>query len=231
MTKRPLLLLHAALGSEAQLKPLAPLLSANFEVHTLDFEGHGARSSTADFSIDRFTDNTLAYLQENNIEQVDIFGYSMGGYVALNLAQKHPNRVGAIFTFGTKFNWSMEAAERETKMLNPKVIAQKVPRFAEKLRLAHHGNDWKEVLTKTAEMMLGLAAGKKLSDQDYNQIQHRVLIGIGSLDKMVSVEESEHVADQLGNAQSSTIDGFHHAIEKNELETLTNMITDFVNQV
>lgn len=231
MKKQPLLLLHAALGSKQQLEPLAQLLSDHFRVYSLDFEGHGAFSSEADFSIERFADNTLTFLAKQQLEKVDIFGYSMGGYVALQLAKSHPEKVGSIFTFGTKLNWTIEAAERETKMLNPEVIAQKVPHFAEKLKQVHAGNDWQSVLHKTAAMMRNLAVGAKLSDQDFNQIQHRVLITVGAIDKMVSVQESEHVAGQLGNAECRVIEGFQHAIEKNDTEALAGMVSAFVNQI
>ena len=40
MTQK-LLLLHGALGSKEQFTALNEQLSSEFEVHTLDFEGHG----------------------------------------------------------------------------------------------------------------------------------------------------------------------------------------------
>jgi pimeloyl-ACP methyl ester carboxylesterase len=66
-------------------------LEDSFEVHTLNFRGHGGRNFGAeDFSIDCFTEDVLNYLEEQNLDEIAILGYSMGGYVALNLAKKTP---------------------------------------------------------------------------------------------------------------------------------------------
>ena len=66
------------------------------------------------------------------------------------------NIINSIVTFGTKFNWSKEAAAKEVKMLNPEVIEEKVPKFAQMLKDTHAPNDWKTLLHKTAAMMKGL---------------------------------------------------------------------------
>ena len=54
----------------------------------------------------------------------------MGGYVALQLANKHPKYVQKIITLGTKFAWDKETAAKEVKMLNPEKIEEKIPAFA-----------------------------------------------------------------------------------------------------
>ena len=76
-------------------------------------------------------------MNENYIQTIDIFGYSMGGYVALWLARFYPDRVGKIFTLGTKLKWNDEEAEKEIKMLNPEKVELKVPAFAQQLAERH----------------------------------------------------------------------------------------------
>ncbi len=226
--KNNLLLLHGALGSEAQLQSLQQLLANSFNVHTLNFEGHGGRFSKNDFCMEQFAANVVEKLQTLAISKTHIFGYSMGGYVALNLAKKHPELVDKIVTLGTKFNWSLEAALQEIKMLNPEKIQEKVPAFAKYLQELHQPNDWKEVVQKTADMMLALANGEKLTDDDLNQIQHKVLIGIGSLDTMVTIAESENAVLQLPNASLRIIDDVKHPIEKVDANILATVIRDFL---
>lgn len=132
--KKTLLLLHGALGSKQQFAELKKQLSDEFELYDLNFDGHGGSTTDEAFSIALFTQNALAFMDAQGLEQVAIFGYSMGGYVALNMALKHPNRVRQIITLGTKFDWTIESASREVKMLNPAVIEAKVPHFAQKLK-------------------------------------------------------------------------------------------------
>ena len=227
--KTPLLLLHGALGSQQQLQALAQLLATDYHIHLLNFAGHGGRANTADFSMELFVENVVDYLQENQLQQVSIFGYSMGGYVALCLALKHPHLVNKIVTLGTKFNWSQEAAAKEVKMLNPTIIAQKVPKFAAHLQATHAPNDWKVVLEQTAQMMLGLANGNQLQMEDLQQIQHQVCIGIGSLDNMVTVEESQKAAAALPQGTCQLLEGVYHPLEKNEQQVLAEYISHFLD--
>lgn len=223
-----ILILHGALGSAAQLNPLKSILEKSFEVHTLNFEGHGGRSfSERDFSIDSFTANVLDYLDENKIAQIDIFGYSMGGYVALNLALKAPSRVHRIFTLATKFAWSAESASKEVKMLDPVTIEEKVPAFAATLKERHAPLDWKEHLNKTAAMMLSLGNGDRLSIQDFRKIEHKVLLTVGSKDRMVSEEETQEVRKALLNGAFELLEGVKHPIEQVDLDLLAQQIKSF----
>ncbi|MBL4649040.1 MAG: alpha/beta fold hydrolase [Aureispira sp.] len=228
MKHQKLLVLHGALGSRAQLEPLKKALEDSFEVHTLNFRGHGGRDFGAEnFSIDCFTEDVLNYLQEQNLDKVAILGYSMGGYVALNLAKKHPNRVGKIFTLATKFAWSIENASKEVKMLNPDLMEEKVPAFAAVLKERHAPLNWKLHLKKTAEMMLELGEGAGLSSEDFSAITNEVLITVGSKDRMVSQEESEGVANLLPNGKFELLEGFKHPIEQVDLAFLAKKVTSF----
>lgn len=146
--KPALLLLHGALGAKSQLEPLKKIIENDFEIHLLNFEGHGDKNSNNDFSIELFAKNLLDFLNENNVEKVNIFGYSMGGYVALQLATQHPKRFEKIVTLGTKFKWSPEEAAKETRMLNPEKIEEKVPAFANYLNQLHTGRIGKSTCKK-----------------------------------------------------------------------------------
>lgn len=225
--KNPLLLLHGAIGSKAQMEPIKSLLSSDFEVHTFNFTGHGGRDSNGkDFSIDLFTQDVLDYMAENKIEQVDIFGYSMGGYVALNLARLHPEKVDKIFTLATQFAWAIDKAEKEVKMLNPITIEAKIPAFAKTLQERHAPQDWKEVLHKTGEMMMRLGAGERLTLDDLGVIETPLVVAVGDQDTMVSHGESELIAEML-NGEFLFLEGVPHPIEKVDLGLLEGYLRDF----
>lgn len=223
--EQKVLLLHGALGSKKQLDALRIKLQQSFEVHYLDFDGHGSNLSQSDFSIELFTQNVVDYMNEQAIEKIDVFGYSMGGYVAINTARLYPNRIKNIITLGTKFDWSLNAAQNEVKMLNPEVIEKKVPHFAEKL-LTEHTQDWKNVMQKTAALMLGMGEGKKIQDLEFKNINNKVTIGIGSADKMVTIAESQHTCHLLPNATLQVLENVPHPIDKIDTQILTNYIVD-----
>ncbi|MFN0016340.1 MAG: alpha/beta fold hydrolase [Saprospiraceae bacterium] len=222
--KKPLLLLHGALGSAAQFNDLKQGLSAERALFVHDFPGHGGQNTDTEFSISRFAASVLAFLEKNNLGAVDIFGYSMGGYVALWLARNHPDRVGRIVTLGTKLAWSPETAARETAMLNPEKISAKVPVFAQLLADRHTPADWQVVVRQTAGLLHDLGNGAALVEADYRAIDCPVVIGLGEADNMVSREESEQVANWLPNGRLEVLPGMKHPFEQVDQKMLATWL-------
>lgn len=223
----PLLLLHGAIGSSAQLKPIAAALTDR-EVHALDFSGHGGKPINGVFSIERFAADVLDFLDANHVAQADFFGYSMGGYVALFLAHTHPRRVGRILTLATKFEWSPEIAAKEIKMLDPEKITEKIPAFAAELEKRHTPNDWKQVLSQTAELMTGLGHENRLPAHDLASIAQTVRLMIGDRDTMVTLEETISVYRLLPNASLAVLPMTPHPIEKIAIDRLVQEIKSFI---
>jgi pimeloyl-ACP methyl ester carboxylesterase len=221
----PVLILHGALGSAAQLKPVMSTLESRSKmVHSLNFSGHGGAPFQPDFGIEQFAKDVLAYLDHHALQQVDIFGYSMGGYVALWLAAQHPHRVGKIVTLGTKFDWSVESSLQEVKKLNAEKILEKIPAFARILENRHAPNDWKMLLQRTAEMMLTLGKKSILTKEVLQTIQHPSLILLGDQDAMADRAYSEQVSAFLKNGRFQLLENTPHPIEKVSLEILADQI-------
>jgi esterase len=223
----PLLLLHGALGSAAQFDPLKTLLPEGREIYAPNFPGHGGAPDQGAFSIAGFAEYIQKYLSDNNLSQVDIFGYSMGGYVALYLACYHPDLVNRIFTLGTKFDWTPETAAREMAMLDPEKIEAKVPAFARILAERHAPADWKAVLLRTADMIYGLGAGSGLAPEDMAIITCPVTVGLGELDNMVTPEESKATASLLPNGLLNILPGSKHPIEQTDVVLLAKRLKKF----
>ena len=220
--KSDLILLHAALGCKKQLFFLKEKLEKQYNLHFLDFDGHGEKSNLVNkFSIDLFTDNLIEFIKSNNLKKVEIFGYSMGGYIALNLALKQPVLVSKITTYGTKLDWDLEFAEKEIKNLNPTKIKEKVPVFADYLE-SFHGPDWVYVVEKTEKMMLELGKGSALTNKEFSKILTPTNILIGDKDFMVSVKESEDVSHKLANGKLSIINDSNHTPDKWNVDAILN---------
>ena len=223
-----LLLLHGALGAAEQYASLLPILRAAGKVHTLDFEGHGgAAHLDRSFKAEHFVANVLDYLEENRLARVDIFGYSMGGHIALCLGRKNPERVRRIFTFATKFDWTPDTAEREASYLDPDLIIGKAPEFARALEARHGADRWKDVLKKTKEMTLCQGREKTLTDQDFQQINQPVRLSMGDRDKMVSLEETIRIYRLLPHAQLQIFPSTPHLIEQTSTKMLANAMMSF----
>jgi pimeloyl-ACP methyl ester carboxylesterase len=95
---RPLVLLHGGMsGIESSFGTILPLLAKSRRVIGVELQGHGR---TAD--IDRplryatMASDVVAFLDHLGIESADIYGYSVGGAVAIEVALQAPSRVGKL---------------------------------------------------------------------------------------------------------------------------------------
>jgi pimeloyl-ACP methyl ester carboxylesterase len=226
---RHLLLLHGALGSKEQFAFLDEKLSNNFIVHRFNLTAHGGNTIPADaLSIELFATDVLNYMQDQNIEQANIFGYSMGGYAAMYIAKHNPQKICKLITLATKFYWDETIAAREIKMLDAATIELKVPDFAQQLAKRHAPQNWKLLLNKTAEMMNELGKDNTLKQDDYITIRTPSLIMLGDRDKMVSLDETVAVYKSLSNAQMCVLPNTPHAFEQVNTDLLAYMISKFL---
>lgn len=225
---RQILLLHGAIGAADQLAPLAGALAELGSVNTLSFSGHGGKPLPEAFSIEAFADDVLHFLNEQGVAQSDLFGYSMGGYVSLYLARHAPERIGRVVTLATKFEWTPDIAAKESRMLAPETLAEKVPQFAQTLAHRHAPNDWKRVLQQTATMLHEMGARNPLSNEDFTAIEQQCLLLLGDRDKMVGLDETVNVYRLLPKAQMGVLPNTPHPIESLPVPTVALMMRRFL---
>ena len=223
-----LLLLHGAIGSAMQLETLAHKWSGRYKVHNLNLPGHGGTQGPEDFSMQHFTGYVKDYCLKQGLDKVAVFGYSMGGYVGLLLAQQEPQLVDKVVTLATKFEWSPDIAAREVKMLQPEVIRQKLPAFAKTLEERHGAGSWEAVLHKTAALLEGLGRENRLNETILAEMQTPVLLMVGDRDKMVSVEETLRTSRFMPNAGLAVLPRTPHPIEQVDPELLCFMVESFI---
>jgi len=151
----------------------------------------------------------------------------MGGYVALNLARRSPEIIDKIITLGTKFNWSKEVVEKEVKLLDAEVMLTKVPAFAKSLELKH-GEKWKTLLLRTAQLMRGISANNYLNPESLKNIKNKTLVGLGDKDQMVTLEETISVYRSLPKANMYILPNTKHPIEQLNSTLFVAVIKDFL---
>lgn len=226
MNAPAILFLHGALASRTQFADLTPLLSERFNIHTMDFEGHGQFTSEKPFRMELFVENVLDYLDKHHLEMVNLFGYSMGGYVACAFAKEHPERVGKIVTLGTKFYWDIETAINESAALHPENIEQKVPRFAQ-LLTDRHGSHWESVVLRTRELLWSLGEQGGFSLEAAAQIRKQVRLMLGDRDKTVTMEETQAIFHALPHGELEVLPNTSHPFEKASPTQLAQSLHDF----
>ncbi len=224
---KDLIILHGALGSDLGMQPLANQLSRHFTIHNLSFSGHGGKAFEKDFSITQFVHELDEYIVQQKLHDVIIFGYSLGGYVALLSAEKNKS-ISQIITLGTKMDWSEVSLNEMLKMFDADQIELKVPKLANALEKIHAPNNWKELVEKTALMITDLSKNHQLNPEMLNQITIPIKILLGADDKVVSLEESQWVSNLLSSSQLEIIEGFAHEIHRCDPEVLATKIVNSI---
>jgi 3-oxoadipate enol-lactonase len=99
-----LVLLHSAMSSARRYYPLVPALSRHYRVVRLDLRGHGeSEVPAADSVLDmpRLVRDVHELFDALGVSKVHLLGNSAGGYVAQNVAIRHPERVKSLLLFGS----------------------------------------------------------------------------------------------------------------------------------
>ena len=229
MSDRHLILLHGALGDSSQLASLTARLGSTRHIAVLELEGHGkAPFRDRPLRVETLAEAVVEEMNARGIQRADFFGYSMGGYVALQVAATHPDRVDRVATLATKFAWSPEIAARETAMLDVATIRAKVPKFAAALEARHTGAGWEALLAQTADLMRALGAHPLLNETVLASIAKPVRLGVGDRDTTVSIDESAAAARELPQGELEVHPRTAHPFEKAPLDRIARSIDEFL---
>lgn len=99
----PIVLLHAFPVSARMWEPLLAALPSGLEVLAPDFRGApGAPVGGAEPSLDVLADDVARLLDDRGVDRAIIGGLSMGGYVAMALLRRHPERVAGLVLADTR---------------------------------------------------------------------------------------------------------------------------------
>ena len=100
-----LVLLHGFTNRWQVFLPILPALTKTWHVVTCDYRGHGRSGRVpGGYTAAGFYADARAVLQYCGMEPAFILGHSMGGSLALYLAQEYPERVRAVVTGDTSLN-------------------------------------------------------------------------------------------------------------------------------
>jgi pimeloyl-ACP methyl ester carboxylesterase len=106
----PLVLLHAFPLDRTMWWPQLPALADRARVVALDFPGFGESSPAnpsgftegTSFSVDGVAGVVAEFLAARGISKAVVCGLSMGGYMALALARKYPEKLGGLILADTR---------------------------------------------------------------------------------------------------------------------------------
>ena len=238
-TGKPVVLLHGAFNTiNTAFAQLIPGLSRTRQVIAVELQGHG-RTPDIDrpFSFESMADDVAALLKFLKTDSADIFGYSMGGGVAQQLAIRHPSLVRRLIITSSVYKY--EGWTPQTRailpMLTPEMF-ESTPIKTEYDKLAPDPKHWKEFINKmkkfvTATYDFGAEKIKAIrsptliitADGDGVSPEHAV--------EMYRLRGGGYMMDfgPLPAAQLAIFPGTSHISVMMQTEWLLSMITPFLD--
>jgi pimeloyl-ACP methyl ester carboxylesterase len=113
---KPVILIHG-FGEDGEIwNQQAAHLSNNYKVIVPDLPGSGKSEMIDDMSMEGMAEEIHSIIHEEDIDACPVIGHSMGGYIALALAESYYNHVSALGLFhSTSFADSDEKKEARRK--------------------------------------------------------------------------------------------------------------------
>lgn len=235
------LFLGNALGTDTHLWDLAlPTLAAKYSVVRFDMPGHGQSPIPAEgFTLEEIADALVAKADELGAEKFDYAGVSVGGAIALELANKYPDRIKhSIVVCSAPYMGGPEGWVERINQVNAGGTASLVPmlpaRWFSDGFIAKSPEAVQKVLSsvvttddasyiKTCDALGGFDARPYLAD-----ITVPVLVISGEIDPGSPPAAGATIADTVPGAKQVVIPGASHiAVVESPLELAKHM-TDFL---
>jgi pimeloyl-ACP methyl ester carboxylesterase len=226
--KPPLVLLHGG-GDTIQTSfgQILPALAAGRQVIAFEQQGYG---HTADipgrpFTFEQSADDTAALLGWLGIERADLFGFSNGGTIALQVAIRHPAVVrrlvlaSALFTRDGAYPWLWEAMATATLETMPQELKD------EYLRVAPHPENLRMFHDKSAQRMRDF---KDIPAEAIRGVTAPALVVVGDSD-VIRPEHAVETFRLLHDAQLAILPATDHMNVTARVEWLVPMIGRFLD--
>ena len=176
----PLIVLHGAYMNIPSMGAIIPRLAETHKVCALEFQGHG-RTTDIDRPITypNLADDVAAFMEAVGLEKADVFGYSMGAIVGLQLSIRHPEKVNKLVAASAAYD--LEGWQPEYKAFIPQMTVEmfvNLP-FAEDYRqLAPNPEGFPELVKK----LIQLEKEPMAWEEDIRAMKTPVLIISGDAD-------------------------------------------------
>ncbi|GAB7525521.1 alpha/beta fold hydrolase [Paraburkholderia sp. 2C] len=191
----PVILMHSGLANSDYLGNQVRALMKHHKVVVIDSRGHGrsSRDSHA-FGYDLMADDVLALMDKLHIQKADVVGWSDGAIIGLDLAIRHPDRVGKVVAFAanTKTDGVIEGVEK-----NPTFAAFIKRAGDEYRRLSPTPNEYDAFVEQISHMW---AAQPNWTDDQLKSIRSPVLVLDGDHDEAIKRAHTEYIAATIPGA-------------------------------
>ena len=238
---KPLLLIAGTASDGASWSPILPLLRGR-RLILIDNRGSGRSKVEGPIEIAEMVEDAAALLEFLGLERADVLGHSLGGFIALLLAVRHPAKVGRLVTMGTG---PMSAASKVLLHDLARLYFTMVPQdwfrifyqflfsdpfFADERRVAQAAEASTRYPFRQSPGDFGrqIAALDRIEPVDLSQVASPVLAIAGELDLLARPEAVRAMHAPIKTCRYVTIAGAAHSIHWEKPQETAAVIKEFL---
>jgi len=208
----------------------------------VDLRGHGLSldEEPRDYSMDLFADDIAATLEDIGVDQADIAGLSMGGYVAFALWRRHRARVRSLILSDTKPEADSDEAKAGRDAAAKAILDEGMAKFHAGLGPKLMGDDPSADAVERIEQMFvdtdpGVAAAVAIamrdrqdSTSDLGTIDVPTLWLHGEQDKLMPIDDARARAEAVAGARFIAIPGAGHVPTLENPDAVSTAMREFL---
>jgi pimeloyl-ACP methyl ester carboxylesterase len=233
-------LVHGLGGRAEDWRELAPYIArAGYRVYMPDLFGYGRSEQPADFSysVPDEAAAVVGFLDALGLKQVDLGGWSMGGWIVQRVAGDHPERIRRLMLFDSagiyeKPAWDTAlftpASAQDLNQLDALLMPHppRVPAFvARDILREMHKNAW--VIHRALATML---TGKDSTDALLPQLKMPVLVAWGAEDHITPLSQGETIHRLVPQSELDVFPACGHLAPGQCTEQMGPKVVDFLRR-
>jgi len=241
-----ILFAHGLLWSGRMFAEQVKVLSQQYRCITYDFRGQGKSQVTpSGYDIESLYEDTVVLIEKLNCLPCHFAGLSMGGFVGMRLAIRHPKMLKSLILMETSANPEPQENIHRYRMLNLVarwiglgLVADRVMpimfgrNFMEDPARATERAAWRQMLVSNhrigiTKAVVGVINRLGVADQ-LSRISTPTLIIVGDQDIATVPAESELMHTRIPNSKLVVIPGAGHTSTVEEAAAVTSAIQGFL---
>lgn len=245
--RRPTLLLIQGLGFDgAGWGPAIRRLQRRFRLVLVDNRGSGSSAAAAgSFSVSDMADDVLAVLDDAGISAAHVLGASLGGMIAQELAERHPDRVDRLVLACTTPGWpfaypmplaSVRLIARSRRLAPDEALRRQVQNALSASTVADRPELVEQIITRQRSISARnpgtweaqAAAGTRYAGGLRRRIRARTLVLHGAADRVVDPRNARLLASRIENAELVIFPGLGHLFFWEDPDAVATTVRTFL---
>jgi len=216
----PLVLIHGFPLDRSIWNEVTPLLEDHFDLIAPDLRGFGG-SGTVDspYTMTDMADDIAALLDRSGIAEARLAGHSMGGYVALALAKKYPEKVAGLALVSSQAGGDSpegaqgryQTAEKVSEEGTGVVVNAMTPKLTSDARIRQFAG---EVMAAQSEAGITGALKAMAEREDLRDFLSTCTFPLvlihGGADELVPIDKARDARSRAGSAELVELPGVGH---------------------